>query len=98
MPAEALDLKDAQLLAGHYAPSVNVEDEVLVHLIDRTNGSARYVSNHLASFEEAAALSGLQHVTLADIERVGMDDMTIPMPRQYAAIGEVVPLKRAAGE
>ncbi|MGR3433521.1 MAG: AAA family ATPase [Shimia sp.] len=82
--AEPVDLRDAQLLAGHYAPQVEVSDEVLQALIDVTQGSARMISTQLAHYAERAKINAMSSIELDDMQRLPSERVTAPAPRKAA--------------
>ena len=65
IPAQPISLQDANALAPIYCPGIDVADDLLSLLVQRSGGSVRRVSVNLASIYETASLEGWDSATLA---------------------------------
>ena len=62
VPAQPVTLEDARKLAPIYAPSVEVADDLLQHLVQISGGSVRRVAVNLELINDTAGASGADHV------------------------------------
>ncbi|MGR3466532.1 MAG: AAA family ATPase [Shimia sp.] len=83
--AERADLRDAKLLAGAYAEGLTVSDEVLEHLVTRSNGSTRRIVGDLVDLREEALESGVRELRLGDFDGKVVGRGPAPLPRRYVA-------------
>ncbi|MGR3468990.1 MAG: AAA family ATPase [Shimia sp.] len=83
--AEPADLRDAKLLASAYAEGLAVSDEVLGHLVDRSNGSTRRIVGDLVDLKEKALRDGVRELRLGDFDGEVVGRGPAPMPRRYVA-------------
>lgn len=62
VPAQPVSLEDARKLAPIYAPSVEIDDDLLQHLVEISGGSVRRVAVNLELINDTAGASGADHV------------------------------------
>lgn len=65
-PAEPCDLEDARKLARLFSPDVAIDDALLAHLVDVTEGCTRRVHVNIDRIGEFALTRGLQAVSLKE--------------------------------
>lgn len=58
VPAQAVDLEDARKLAAIYASEIQIDDDLLAHLVDLSDGSVRRVAVNLDMVQETAFTQG----------------------------------------
>ena len=63
VPAQPVDLADAEELAKVYAPDLTLEKDALAYLVDLAHGSVRRVTVNLVNLLELANQQGLDTVT-----------------------------------
>ena len=68
IPAQPVNLQDAQLLAAVYAPDLQLGDDVLTELVGLSHGSVRRVSVNLVNLAEDANIRGLDVMGLAELD------------------------------
>lgn len=68
IPAQPVSMADAELLAEVYAPDVQIDAELLAHIVEMAHGSVRRVTVNLVNLAEAAAVN--------DYESADMDSIT----------------------
>lgn len=62
IPAQPISLEDARKLLPIYASGINIEDDMLEHLVDISRGSVRRVAVNLESIREKAMECGWETV------------------------------------
>lgn len=63
--AQPANLSDAQALARHYAPGIEIADDLLAHLVAQAAGSARRIVTAVSRIAEVAGGEGLARVDRA---------------------------------
>lgn len=66
--AEPADARDLRMLADHYCPGVEIEDELLAKILKDTSGSIRRITTNCARIKEMATVKGISRVGLADLD------------------------------
>lgn len=69
VPAQAVSLSDAKLLAEVYAPELTFSEEALQELVNIAHGSVRRVTVNLVNLSEDAAVRGLDSISLPEIDK-----------------------------
>ncbi|MHA3079521.1 AAA family ATPase [Acinetobacter sp. ANC 5502] len=86
VPALPSDVEDAVQLSRIYAPSINIDREVLEQLIVAVRGSTRRVSTNLEMLHEQALELGMQQVSTKNLSQIlehGFVTGESPKPRSF---------------
>ncbi|UWQ93011.1 ATP-binding protein [Rhodobacteraceae bacterium M382] len=82
-PAVPADLKDARILAGHYAGGVQVADDLLMHVLERNEGSVRETCRDLDTIREHALQIGVKTLTHRDWGNTPFESGLLLAPQGY---------------
>lgn len=69
VPAQAVSEADAVLLAKVYAPQVQIEPDLIRHLVQIAHGSVRRVTVNLVNLADLADSQGFDRLSLADAQQ-----------------------------
>lgn len=86
VPALHTDINDAIELSRIYAPSINIDQDVLEQLIVSVRGSTRRVSTNLEMLHEQALELGMQQVSTKNLSQIlehGFVTGESPKPRSF---------------
>ncbi|RRD90084.1 AAA family ATPase [Conchiformibius steedae] len=70
IPAQPVSMADAELLAAVYAPDVQIDKELLAHIVELAHGSVRRVTVNLVNLAEAAAVNGYESADMGSIAKM----------------------------
>ncbi|MEM6726907.1 MAG: ATP-binding protein [Pseudomonadota bacterium] len=94
--AQPLDLRDAELLAGHYAPRLSIEAAVLKKIVEDNGGSARFVTTQIAHFQEQSDIQSFRRLDMAGYDRLPKHCIVAPQPRANAPLAVLPPALKVA--
>lgn len=70
IPAQPVNIADAEALAKAYAPQLAIAPELLRHIVEIAHGSVRRVTVNLVNLSEAAAIHGLDKADLDSVRQL----------------------------
>lgn len=70
IPAQPVSLADAEILAKTYCPELQIDTDLLKYLVEIAHGSVRRVTVNLVNLQEAMAVTGSDHASLASVKQM----------------------------
>lgn len=85
VPALPADFDDARRLAAYHAANIEITDDLLVRLVEVTEGNAGWIVSNLGDAAEIALQRGVSRLSLADWGDTPISHGTVPKARQASS-------------